>query len=352
MLVYIFGLACSCLLTWICTRAQTDKTSDKYCIISAMISSLPLICISAMRYNVGMDYRAYARNFRQIAAGAGMEKEWLYYILNKLIALFSSDYAAIFVVTAILCSFLVFIQIFRDSPVPVMSAFLFVTAGYYFVSMNAIRQMIGCAILLCSLKAVFEKKFWRFLPMVVIAGGFHSSCLLFIVVYFLNIWRVKKEFFLAATMIVFLLSNVIASITNSLVAQSVYSDYLGSMFESENQGMVTLVINASILIFAYVFFDEKNDKYYLYFVLQTFALWMAILTGKVVLINRLGFMFGLPVIILIPMALEAIKSNWLRSAGKVGIVALYFVYMLYTVGLNNSNTVLPYTTVFSRIAGY
>ena len=352
MLVYISGLSSSCFLTWFCTKAQIDEKSDKYCIISAMIASLPLVFISAIRYNVGRDYRAYARSFRQIAAGARTETEWLFYIVNKAISFISRDYAAVFVVTAVLCTFLVFVQIFRDSPSPVQSAFFFVAAGYYFVSMNAVRQMIGCAILLCSMHAVFERKFFRFLILVIIAGGFHKSCLLFIVVYFLNIWRVKKEFLLAGTIMIYLLSNVIGGLLNSIVAETEYNDYLGSVFETGKQGLVTLAINASIFAFSYVFFDKKNNKYYLYFILQTMALWMAILTGKVVLINRLGFMFGLPVIILLPMTIEAIRNKWLRSAGKIGITVLYFLYLLYTVGLNNSNTVLPYKTVFSRIAGY
>lgn len=352
MLVYISGLSCSCLLTWLCTKAKIKEKSDKYCVISAFIASLPLVFISAIRYNVGRDYRAYARSFRQIAVGARTELEWLFYTVNKVIASICRDYASIFVVTAILCTFLVFIQIFRDSPSPVQSAFFFVAAGYYFVSMNAVRQMVGCAILLCSLHAVFERKLLRFLIMVIIAGGFHKSCLLFIVIYFLNIWRVKKEFLLAGTTIIYLFSSAIGGIVNTIIAETEYSDYLGSVFETGKQGMVTLFINASIVAFCYVFFDEKNNKYYLYFVIQIIALWMAILTGKVVLINRLGFMFGLPVIILIPMAIESIRNEKLRLTGKAGIIILFFLYMLYTVGLNNSNTVLPYKTVFSRIAGY
>ena len=190
------------------------------------------------------------------------------------------------------------------------------------------------------------------MAIVLIAGSFHKSCLLFIVVYFLNEWRVKKEKFLMLTVFIILFPNTIAGIINTFVAQTDYSEYLGSVFETGKQGVVTLAINVSILLFSYFFYDERNEKYYLYFVLQTIAVWMAILTGKVVLISRLGFMFGLPVIILLPMAIEAIKDKWLRTAGTIGIVVLYSMYMLYTVGLNNSNYVLPYTTVFSRIPGY
>ncbi len=352
MRVYILGLACSCSLTWVCTKAQIDKKSDKYCIISALIASFPLALISALRYNVGRDYRAYARSFRQIVAGAKTETEWLFYALNKAISFICKDYASIFVVTAVLCTLFILVQIFRDSPLPVQSVFFYVAAGYYFVSMNAVRQMLGCAILLCSLHAVFERKLFRFLVMVIIASGFHKSCLLFIVVYFLDVWRVKKEVFLASTIVIYLFSDVIGQAMSFIVAESEYSDYLGSVFETGKQGMVTLVMNASIMLFSYVFFDEKNHKYYLYFVLQVIALWMAILTGKVVLINRLGFMFGLPVIILLPMAIEAIKNEKLRLTGKAGIISLYFFYLLYTVGINNSNTVLPYRTIFTRITGY
>ena len=106
-----------------------------------------------------------------------------------------------------------------------------------------------------------------------------------------------------------------------------------------------------LFIFAYVFYDDSDKSYGIYFTLQAMTLCVSALTGKIVLINRLGWMFGMPAIILIPKALKNVRNRLLLSAGMVGIPFIYLVYLLYTVGVTNSNNVLPYMTVFSRISG-
>ena len=129
------------------------------------------------------------------------------------------------------------------------------------------------------------------------------------------------------------------------------SMYIGSEFETGKQGLVTLMINIVLFIFAYVFYDDSDKSYGIYFTLQAMTLCVSALTGKIVLINRLGWMFGMPAIILIPKALKNVRNRLLLSAGMVGIPFIYLVYLLYTVGVTNSNNVLPYMTVFSRISG-
>ena len=82
--------------------------------------------------------------------------------------------------------------------------------------------------------------------------------------------------------------------------------------------------------------------------MQILALWITVYTGEIVLILRMMWAFGLPNIILLPLSVEGLEEK--KDRGLVGavLVLLYFVYTMYTVGVQNSNNVLPYQTIFSR----
>lgn len=351
MHIYLTGTAASSILALICSRVERKKNGAAYCFISALLSSLPLALIAAVRFNVGQDYPAYAHYFIQVRNGAGRDREPLFYLLNKAAALFSDDYVSIFVITSFLFVILVLVQVFRDSPYPALSVIMFVCAGYYFDFLNGTRQMLGCAILICSLTFVCERKILPFLLLVITAGLIHTTCFLFAPVWFFGHLGKRKNAVLIGTLAVFLMSDRIAAIVNTLIGETLYSMYIGSEFETGKQGLVTLMINIVLFIFAYVFYDDSNKSYGIYFTLQAMTLCVSALTGKIVLINRLGWMFGMPAIILIPKALKNVRNRLLLSAGMVGIPFIYLVYLLYTVGVTNSNNVLPYMTVFSRISG-
>ena len=139
-----------------------------------------------------------------------------------------------------------------------------------------------------------------------------------------------------------------ANLLNRIISSSYYSGYVGGQFDVEAKGYVTLLITAAIMAFATVFYEDSAE-YKLYYNLQAVALVLAGLNGKVVLVNRIRWIFGLPVIILVPLAISNIKNEKVRIIITAGIVILYAIYFYYTIGINNSNNVLPYDTIFNHI---
>ena len=108
-------------------------------------------------------------------------------------------------------------------------------------------------------------------------------------------------------------------------------------------------MSGSIVAFATVFYQKNNTKYQVYYNMQVIAFWVTIMTGKVVLIERFRMSFGLSSVIFIPMILNGIKNRKTRRicGGAIGI--LYFLYVTYTIGVLNGNSVLPYRTIFTVI---
>lgn len=347
MTTYAVGCLLSCLFTLIVVKQQ--KNEDRYLIFKSLFATLPLIYIASVRYNVGMDYPTYKEGFDLVAAGKHVKIfEPLYHKLNEAVVFFGGDFRWFFAVTAIMFMVLIGIRIFKDSPYPVLSIFLLVGTTYYFSFMNVMRQMIACAILLYGLKYAQERKFLKFMAVVAVASGFHSTSWIFTVVYFIYNIKFTWKLSLIFSVAVFVAAPRIAPMLNHLMSLSKYEHYLTSVYADQDQGYITLAITILLAVFASVYYDKEDGKFQLYYKFQIISVWLSILIPYVTLINRIRLMFGLSVIILLPLTISKIKDTPLRRLVIFAVVVLYTIYCGYNLKVYNTNTVLPYQTIFEQ----
>lgn len=352
MIVYWSACLASVAFTWVAIHIKHDTNREGYWywLLVTFFSALPLIYIAAIRYNVGADYATYYRYYINILNGGNKPGrfEILYFLVNKFVAFFRGSAPWLFGCSASLFLMPIYKRIIKDSPYPYMSIFLLLGMTYYFYFLNGTRQMIGAAFLLLSVPFIEKRKFFPFLCLVLIASGFHLSCIVFVVVYFLTYMNLGPRMLTVITIGVFVFAQFLANVANGILSgMDYYSVYLYSQYAQKGQGYIVLAINILLVVFATFFYQKDNVKYKIYYSLQVIALWASALTGKIVLIDRYRMVFGLPSIILIPMALAGIKNKIFRRICSVGVVLLYFIYSMYTVGVQNSNLVLPYKTIFS-----
>lgn len=348
MAIYWGACLTSVIFTWFATHVKHDKEGIRYWLLVTFVAALPLIFISAVRFNVGADYIPYYRYYIGILQGDGQGRyEILYYLTNKIVALFHLSPPWLFGTTASLFLVPVYKRIMSDSPYPYMSIFLLLGMTYFFFFLNGTRQMIGAAFLLASIPYVEKRKFIPFLLMVLIATGFHTTCIVFVAVYFLVYINLGPRMLVVITAIVFVFGKFFADIVNSfLQGMDYYSIYLESAYAQQRQGYIVLAMNILLVLFATVFYQNENSKFKIYYNLQIIALWASALTGKIVLIDRYRLVFGLASIILVPMTLKGIENKNTKVFCAMAVVVLYFIYAMYTVGVQNSNFVLPYQTIF------
>lgn len=343
---------CSCLASMLAAYLGLKRFSDgRQKIITVIFSALPMILVAALRYDVGMDYMyTYVPYFETVRAGFledYSQMEILYHLLNVLVARLGGDYVWVFSACAILFYVAVYLQIFEDSPNPMLSIFLMTGMGYVFVFFNAMRQMTGCAILLYSLRYIQRRRLIPFLICVALASGFHISCIVFAPVYWISRIRIRPIWAFILTAVITVLSVFIAGLVLQLIGMTRYAGYLKSVFDTGKTAYVMLAMHAVLLVFDSVFY-QNNAQYRMYYNLQLFALWTTIFSGRIVLMLRLLWVFGLPSMISLPMALAGIQNQKNKRLIASVICLLYALYFVYTIGINNSNTVLPYQTILSR----
>ena len=313
-------------------------------------AAFPLIFISAIRYNVGADYPSYYKYFMGIVEGDGRGRfEILYYLLNKIVALLGGSAPWLFGLAAALFLLPVYRSILRDSPYPYLSIFLLLGTTLFFYSLNGTRQMIGTAFLLLSVPFLEKKKMVPYVVLVLVASGFHTMCLLFLVVYFLVWLRFTPQILAGITVGICLLGELLSRIAVAIIGKMpYYSDYLETSFAEKERGYIVLCIDIVLVIFSTIYYQKGNDKFRIYFNLQVLALWASVLTGKIVLVDRFRLSFSLASIVLLPMTIKGIENRKTRRIVAIIVCIMYFLYATYTVEIQNSNLVIPYQTIFNE----
>ena len=348
MIVYGISCAAACLVAYIGNRNRRKRVHRAELVF---FSSLPLILVAALRYDVGKDYLSgYVSYFEMIQLNTLSQKDqmdFLFHVLNWVIAKLGGSYVWVFAICAVVFYLFTVDQVFEDSPNPALSIFLLTGMGYLFIFLNAMRQMVGCAILLWSVRFIREKRFIPFLLCVAAAAGFHMTCVFFLVAYFVARVRITPIRAAVLTVVILCLSQIITEIVKAIMRKTQYAVYLYSVFDTGKDATVTILMLAVLAVFFSVFYAD-NPKFQMYYNFLLSALWISFFSGRIVLGIRMMWMFGLTTIISLPLVVESILEEKSQKVLKAAIVLLYSVYTLITVGVQNSNSVLPYQTILSR----
>ena len=259
----VYGV--SCALAALIAHLGTKRFKGRNCRREILFfSCLPLFLVAAFRYDVGEDYLSYVSYFERLQVNMlspSQYAEWIYHLLNLAVIKLGGGYIWVFIICSLLFYFLTVDQILQDSPDPGLSVFLLTGMGYVFIFFNAIRQMVGCAILLWSMRFVRERKFLPFLLCVAVASGFHATCVLFVLAYFWTRLRITPVAAFLLTGAVLLLSQAITNIALLIMRETSYAAYLTSEFLNQDKtAWITIAIHVVLLIV--LSWRYREDKQY------------------------------------------------------------------------------------------
>lgn len=116
-----------------------------------------------------------------------------YILLNKIVGIFTAQPGAIMVVTSVIIMAGPAYLIARYSKNVYLSVFLYVNLYLFYLDMNYLRQAIAMSILCFAYGFLRDKKFWRFLLLVIIASTFHFTAIYMIPVYFVCLLKINSR---------------------------------------------------------------------------------------------------------------------------------------------------------------
>lgn len=349
MIIYLIMLLISLFFAHLYTK-HTKK-------IYAFLSMLPFLLISGLRYGIGTDYfYRYAPDFNIIVNGGEVKNlELGFKLLYKLIGFFTNDYAVLFIITSMLVIIPIFYTIFKFSKKPVLSILLFFLTGYFFLSLNMVRQFVSMSILFSTYHFFVQKKYFYWILAIVLAFFIHQSSLIFIIIILFQKHLLFKPVFLFIfSIIILLFSKHLHLLLIFLFSLTPFSHYMSTGYAEIDFNVTLLILNVFSYCFMYYFLMQKSKnlcldrKDYLLMNIQGFSVFLILLGGLVSITTRLVYFFSLFQIISI---VNFSTYRWKRN----NKILLFILCLVMSVGLikthviANNDEVIPYHSIFERV---
>ena len=360
MIIYLVMCLISILLVY-----KYDKSNI---IIYYLLAALPFILISGIRYGVGTDYfYRYVTDIQKINLNIPVpDMELGFKLLIKLCLLFSKNYNLFFFITSVIANCIIFYNIKKDSNNKVLSILIYFIAGFFFQSMNMIRQFIAISLIFSSYKWIlnFSKKNLIFLVICsIVAFSIHTSSIIAIFIL-LCLKFIKKPFnYLTLTItivLLILLSNPIYHLTKLIVSNTRFNVYLVGAYAHGDVSYLNLILNLLIYMYMYFIYSKskiKNTKLAIFYLnCQSITTLLFALTSNHVLFSRIAYYFSIFQILSIPYFISYFDSYKIKFKDLVirkktlyiSIIILFGATFTYTNIIHNDNQPLPYRTIFNK----
>lgn len=313
---------------------RSPKTKKYYLVITF----IPLFLVSGWRAdNVGTDTYNYLLGFRSIrdVSPSSMFEivrwEYGYVLLNKVSSILSNNEQIILVSTSFLVLSGVMYFIYINSENIVFSVFLYISLYLYLFSFNGIRQAIAMSILVMGFHLIMERKFFRYLIVVLMATLFHETAILMLSLYFIYYFKFNMKNVLVVSFI-FVLSFISIELIISYILSFTRSlSYIDTTAIVERSGILFPLINFSIFVFMlYIKITNhiKDPILDLFLFIAILGFFGSLLSIKVYKLLRLNYYFMIYYIVSIPYSLKLIRSKRLKLIMSYLVIAISSVYLI------------------------
>ena len=280
------------------------------------------------------------RGFRLIGGSAhdfGVESG--YVLFNWVIGKLGFSFHSFLVIYAAIVVTSVSVFIYRYCDNAALGFATFISLGAFVSFFGILRQSLALAIFLFAIPSLENRKFWRYLALVVVAGLFHQSLFLAIVIYFIAKLKANKTLYAVFIGASLLLAVVTPLFYNKLVFPILVKlgrYYYLNDFEWNNMFAVMLVI-ALLLMFFFKNRERVDNSLQCAFLislpLQALAFYIPIFSRVA------GAVFFNFVCVLLPNALSALDSKRYRlQANMVAYIGLFAFYLYTMIG----SVLVPY----------
>lgn len=247
----------------------------------------------------------------------------------------------------IFCSYVIFgvflYAMYKYSTDLPFSLFLLFFLSYY-TMINGIRQVLAAAILLMAIPYLRDKKFFLYVPFVLLAYTMHASAIVMLPLYFI---LTRKRFnvgiwvFYGVVSLFFVLPDLANRLLGGLLEDSTYYEYLNI---TETMGVMRLLVAAVPLVITALYHkataydlvpdvDSPDYKQHqmitLLINMQFVSFGFTVLGLRMVYFARISIFFEFVNALLLPVV---IKKGFHPSSArfiKHAAIVLYFAYFLY-----------------------
>lgn len=375
----VYGIMLTIALLFAYLNIKTEDKKKK--IIYLILMMLPFILVSGLRYGVGTDFFfRYDADYRTLSDGRDVGNlEIGFKIFMKVCLIFSKNSQILFIITSILISFFMIYGINKTSKNLLISILIFVIGGFFFQSLNLVRQFLAMAMIFFGYQYLLEKdKIKWYLLICVLAFFIHSSSIIMIGLIFCRKKIIFKPWItLSIIAVIFLFSSSILDILTPFIENTRFEVYLigkyAKPYTSHLYNLVNLVIYAFIVILYQVKIkndktEEMSEEMYvedkLLLNIQALALIFTVMSNVHMLFSRMSYYFTIFQILSIPYFIETtivknfkfkvktkkvkLEMKKLKSVLYTLVIIGFLSLTFYTNILHNDNEPIPYMSIFNK----
>lgn len=191
MLVYVVVFGLATILASVAEygrKARNISALPRKWTLAAILVVVLLAGASALRWRVGTDYANYEWLFpiyaKEVVQSLSLLGEPGLRVIARVSMVISGDSAMMFAIAAIVTIGLTVRTLWRWSPAFAFSIAVYVLSGAWHGSFNGIRQYLACAILFAGHRYIVDRRFGRWLLVVLVAMLFHVSAVVALLMYF------------------------------------------------------------------------------------------------------------------------------------------------------------------------
>ncbi|MCR5666832.1 MAG: EpsG family protein [Eubacterium sp.] len=333
--------------------------------VQGLVLFVPLIFFCGLRGAGVGDTQAYITGYAEIPTSfhdivwSELGKGKLFVLFEIICKHFSpEDYTPWLFSLALISGIFFLIGIKRYSAFFGMSCYWFIASTMFIYMFNGIRQCVALAIMFAFSNLIVEKKFWKFLILILILATIHSSILVMIPVYFIiqaKPWGRTMRLVLVLAMVCGVGFDYIWSSFSSVLENTEYSEYADYMANSATgvSLMRVAVIAVPVVLALWGRKAVEEQEYPLIRVsinmsVITLALYIVAIFSSGMAVGRVAVYFEIYNMISLPWLLKHIfVKNSSRFVSIMCIIA-YLLYFYYQMVVSYGN--LPYSSEFLGVS--
>lgn len=315
-----------------------NKISEN--IFLTLAAFLLMIIVSLRNLSFGTDTLVYIEKFRkynliefsQIIDYLNKidEKDKTFYLLVRILNLFSLEESLIVVLFSILFLTSVFWMIYKYSNNSLISIILFICLGYLFFSLTGLRQTFALTFIIFSYKYLRERKIYKFIILVLLASLFHSTALVFLIAYplvYLKLGIKHLVVLILAFLINILFNSQIYSLLKNFIFNEQYEYYLNN---EESLNYSGFLIQLSIFLFCLIFKKvilTKSPENITFYNLIFIGLIFQLFATNIAVVFRISLYFSIFSIILFSNVISSFKDVYIRILVNIIVIVILIMYL-------------------------
>ena len=376
MIVYVLMLILSILFLVLEKKAKKRWIKILCCIMAVM----PFFVVSAFRYDLGTDYtRRYVLDYNRTLQGVDVQNlEILFKGIMKFCMIFTEDPYLMFGITSAIIVGFILGTSFTKSQDKILSVCIFLLGGFFFDSLNIMRQYMAMSLIFFGYQFLLKSKRWYivYIAIVIIATLIHSSAIIMLILVLLNKkMLVSWKWVLPVCVIIVLLNENLMNILEFFIQNTRFSVYLtGKLAQGEFSYLFVAENLIIYLMMMYVYsknkkIDNIQTQDILFLNIQALALIVMVLGSAHMLFIRTALYFSIFQVISLPYYISKIPvKEVIKDLKKITrnkfkfsklekymkqvvtlVVILCFVFAFTRTNiLVNTNEVLPYKTIINK----